>query len=175
PLNVTVRVNLTNTGEVAGNYTVVLYINGIARTNQTVAVAPGSTVAVAFRVAFSSGTHTVRVDNLSPVTLRVLTPLRVVHVDPRNGATSVSRTRTIVITFNQNIVAGTAYRSITVRTSSGRLKYIRKRISGNRLIITPVGSWSRRTRYIITVPGSSLKTGTGIALVSQFRSSFRTR
>ncbi|WP_370005742.1 DUF3344 domain-containing protein [Methanothermobacter sp. KEPCO 2] len=175
PLNVTVRVNLTNSGDVAGNYTAVLYINGIPRTNQTVTVAPGSTVAVTFRVALTAGTHTLRLDNLSQVTLRALTPLRVVSIDPRNNAAGVSRIKAIVIKFNQNIAAGTAYRSITVRTSSGRLKYIRKRISGNRLIITPVGSWNRRTRYIITVPGNSLKTGTGVALASQFRSSFRTR
>ncbi|WP_321212085.1 NosD domain-containing protein [Methanothermobacter sp. DP] len=101
--------------------------------------------------------------------------IAVTAIDPRSGATGVSRTRAIVIIFSNSILAGPSYRSITVKTSAGRLKPISKRIIGNRLIITPVGSWSARTRYIITVPRTAVKTSSGNMMAADFKSAFTTR
>ncbi|WP_367185377.1 Ig-like domain-containing protein [Methanothermobacter sp.] len=121
------------------------------------------------------------IENIAGVTLGVdftsnfTSAIAVTAIDPRNGATGVSRTKVIVITFSNSILAGPTYRSITVRTSTGRLKSISKRISGNRLYIKPVGSWSARTRYIITVPRTAVKTSAGNMMAADFKSTFKTR
>ncbi|ADL59196.1 right-handed parallel beta-helix repeat-containing protein [Methanothermobacter marburgensis] len=100
--------------------------------------------------------------------------IAVTYIDPKYGATRVSRTKIIVITFSNGIIAGPAYSKITVKTSTGRLKSISKRIIGNRLYIKPVGSWRARTKYIVTVPRTAVKTSTGNMMAADFRSVFTT-
>ncbi|MCG2828108.1 Ig-like domain-containing protein [Methanothermobacter sp. K4] len=172
PLNVTVTVKITNTGDFSKNETVLLVVNGTIVDQKTVEVDGQSTVTVTFTILLQNGTHTVTVNNMTPVNVTVFKPLSVLSVDPANGALSVSSTKRIVITFSENILAGSAYGNITVRTSSGVSKKIEKSTSGNRLYIKPVGSWSPGVRYIITVPRNSVKTVNGVTLASDFSSSF---
>ncbi|MGB9837343.1 Ig-like domain-containing protein [Methanothermobacter sp.] len=82
--------------------------------------------------------------------------------------------RTIVIIFSNTIIAGPAYSKITVKTSTGRLMSISKRIIGNRIYIKPVSRWRAHTRYIITVPRTAVKTSTGNMMAADFRSGFTT-
>ncbi|MFB2622844.1 Ig-like domain-containing protein [Methanothermobacter sp. KEPCO 2] len=172
PLNVTVTVEITNIGDFSKDEIVLLVVDGAIVDQETVEVAGQSTVTVTFSVLLQNGTHSVTVNNMTPLNVTVFKPLRVLSVDPANGTLSVSPTKKIVITFSENILNGTAYDKITVKTSSGVSKKIYKTITGNRLYITPVGGWSAGVRYIITVPRNSVKTVNGVTLTSDFSSSF---
>lgn len=172
PLNVTVTVDITNIGDFSKDEVVSLVVDGDIVDQETVEVDGQSTVTVTFSVLLQNGTYSVTVNNLIPVNVTVFKPLTVLSVDPANGTLSVSPTKKIVITFSENILDGTAYDKITVKTSSGVSKNINKAISGNRLYITPVGGWSPGVRYIITVPRNSVKTANGVTLTSDFSSSF---
>ncbi|MDI9614844.1 Ig-like domain-containing protein [Methanothermobacter sp.] len=172
PLNVTVTAKITNIGDFSKNEIVLLVVDGAIVDQKTVEVDAHSTVTVTFSILLQNGTHSVTVNNMTPVNVTVFKPLRVLSVDPPKGALSVSLTRKIVITFSENILTGTAYGNITVKTSSGVSKKISKSISGNRLYITPDGGWSPGVKYIITVPWNSVKTANGVTLTSDFSSSF---
>ncbi|WP_321211168.1 Ig-like domain-containing protein [Methanothermobacter sp. DP] len=172
PLNVTVTAEITNIGDFSKNETVLLVVNGVIVDQKIVEVDTHATVTVTFSIILQNGTHSVTVNNMTPVNVTVFKPLGVLSVDPPKGALSVSSTRKIVITFSENILAGTAYGNITVKTSSGVSKKIYKSISGNRLYITPDGRWSPGVRYIITVPRNSVKTANGVTLTSDFSSFF---
>ena len=51
---VTISINVANTGEATGSYNAVLYINGVAETSQSVSVAGGTTKNVIFKVTRSA-------------------------------------------------------------------------------------------------------------------------
>lgn len=72
PLSVTVSCKLTNTGDVAGDYTAELKINGVVVDSQLVTVGAGEakTVTFIYRLA-SAGTYNVAIDGLVPVKVSV--------------------------------------------------------------------------------------------------------
>ncbi|MGB9844898.1 MAG: DUF3344 domain-containing protein, partial [Methanothermobacter tenebrarum] len=74
PLDVTVRVNVTNTGDVAGDYTAQLKVNSQVVDEKTVTIEAGATVTVEFTRTLQAGTYNVTVDNMAPVTVTVQKP-----------------------------------------------------------------------------------------------------
>lgn len=68
PLNVTVKVNVTNTG-VAGDYTAELKINGEVKESREVTLGTGETEEVEFTCELPAGLYTITVGDLTPVTV----------------------------------------------------------------------------------------------------------
>jgi len=109
PLNVNVAVDVTNTGEVAGDYTARLMVNGAVVSQSTVTVNAGETVRVTFTRVLSRGTYNVTVDGLAPVAVTVLKPatfqLSNLRVSPVSGPAPLMITVTVRVT-NTGDLAG---------------------------------------------------------------------
>jgi len=173
PLNVTVMVDITNTGDFSKNETVILTLNGTVFDHKIVEVDGGSKVTVTFTLLLSNGVWIVGIGNTTtPVTINVTRQLKLTTIDPANGTLSVASTKKIVITFSENIAAGSAYNNITVRTSLGVIKAISKSISGNKLFIAPTGGWSPGVMYKVYLPANSVRSIAGAPLSHSFESSF---
>ena len=72
PLEVKINVTVVNTGDIEGNITVRLYINGEEVDNKTVTVGGNETKYVTFNYTFEKpGTYNVSVNNLTPKIVRV--------------------------------------------------------------------------------------------------------
>ncbi len=72
PLTIKVSVNVSNIGDLSGNYTAVLYVNGEAMKNETVEVPVGKSTEIVFNCTLSEpGIYNVTVGNLEPITVNV--------------------------------------------------------------------------------------------------------
>jgi uncharacterized repeat protein (TIGR01451 family) len=97
--------------------------------------------------------------------------LSVVDVNPADGSIDVNQNQQIVITFNEDIQAGTNYNGITVRNAATGQGYsITKTIVGNQLIIT--GKWTPGTTFEIVIPKNAVKNLNGIQNKNSFTSTF---
>ncbi|HOK72486.1 MAG TPA: DUF3344 domain-containing protein [Methanothermobacter sp.] len=109
PLNVTASCTLTNTGDVAGDYTAELKIDGIVVANQTVTVGAGETKTVTFTRTLEAGTYNITIDDLTPVTVTVLRPANItagnLTVTPTSGVAPLNVTASCTLT-NTGDVAG---------------------------------------------------------------------
>ncbi|MDI9615110.1 right-handed parallel beta-helix repeat-containing protein [Methanothermobacter sp.] len=109
PLNVNVAVDVTNTGDVAGDYTASLMVNGAVVSQRTLTVNAGETVRVTFTRVLSRGTYNVTVDGLAPVAVTVLKPatfqLSNLRVSPVSGPSPLGITVTVRVT-NTGDLAG---------------------------------------------------------------------
>jgi N-acetylneuraminic acid mutarotase len=76
--------------------------------------------------------------------------------DPANKGVSVPITKIISLTFGENIVAGTAYGSITLKKGKTSVA-LTKTISGGKLSIKPNSSLSKNSIYVLTVPAGAVK------------------
>ncbi|MDI9624778.1 MAG: pseudomurein-binding repeat-containing protein, partial [Methanothermobacter sp.] len=87
PLSIIVRVNVTNSGDVAGDYTVQLKVNNQVVDEKTVTIGPGATVTVEFTRTLQTGTYNVTVDNMAPRIISVKSGISLVQLV--NAATRV--------------------------------------------------------------------------------------
>lgn len=102
--------------------------------------------------------NTVYVDNVKIKTSDPAPYVPVVTVSsvvPGNGTENVPIDQSIVVTFDDNIEAGSAYANITVKNPGGTSMSINKTISGNKLTIT--GSWLNNILYTLTIPINGIK------------------
>lgn len=102
--------------------------------------------------------NTVYVDNVKVKTSEPEPYVPVVTVSgvvPGNGTENVPIDQSIVVTFDDNIEAGSAYANITVKNPGGTSMSINKTISGNKLTIT--GSWLNNILYTLTIPINGIK------------------
>lgn len=102
--------------------------------------------------------NTVYVDNIKIKTSEPEPYVPVVTVSgvvPGNGTENVPIDQSIVVTFDDNIEAGSAYANITVKNPGGTSMSINKTISGNKLTIT--GSWLNNILYTLTIPINGIK------------------
>jgi ribosomal protein L31 len=82
----------------------------------------------------------------------------VTAIDPVNNTINVPTNKLIKITYNEPILAGSAYSTIVLKTSSGTIIPITKTISGNVLTITMTnGTYTKGTKYTLTLPINSIK------------------
>jgi methionine-rich copper-binding protein CopC len=68
---------------------------------------------------------------------------------PTNGAINIARTKTITITFNEAIKAGSMW--IELKNSSGTTITTAKSINGKILTIDPTITLARGTRYTVLI------------------------
>lgn len=94
--------------------------------------------------------------------------------DPAKDATNVPANKIIVVTFSENILAGTNFSKISVKNSSNNQNaYIKTPvISGNRLSISRSDTWRNSTRYVVTIPAGAVKDSAGNALASSYNFAF---
>ncbi|MGE5416356.1 MAG: Ig-like domain-containing protein [Acidobacteriota bacterium] len=76
---------------------------------------------------------------------------------PANSATGVLTSKTITVTFSENVQQGTAYSNIVLKDSAGATVTVTKSISGAVLTIDPVSNLKTKTTYTLTIPASSIK------------------
>jgi PKD repeat protein len=93
-------------------------------------------------------------------------------IDPTNNAVNVPNTKTIKITFNEPVTAGSAYNNIKVINSAGAAKQMTPSTSGNVLTLTPVYNYLTGDKYTITIPANAIKDATGSGLSADYTSSF---
>ncbi len=88
---------------------------------------------------------------------------KVVKVDPKNGATKVVRSKTIKMTFNEAIKAGSNYK-IELKTNNGKKVTIKKSISGKVLTIKHA-KLAANTKYKLVLYSGSVadKAGNPVA------------
>lgn len=102
-------------------------------------------------------------------------PPAVESTDPADKATSVSVSKTIAVTFSEEIVAGAAYDSISVKDAAGNSVAVSKTISGKTLSIKPGTSLAYNTSYIVNIPAGAVKDLAGNAMTNDFTFSFTTQ
>lgn len=123
-------------------------------------VAPEGTASIYLAIynTTSPVANTVYVDNIKIKTSEPEPYVPVVTVSgvvPGNGTENVPIDQSIVVTFDDNIEAGSAYANITVKNPGGTSMSINKTISGNKLTIT--GSWLNNILYTLTIPINGIK------------------
>jgi Big-like domain-containing protein len=94
---------------------------------------------------------TVTVDTTAPAVISSI---------PANLATGVAVTASVVVTFSENIVAGSTFANIVLKKGSTDISST-KTISGNTITIVPSSSLSRNTPYIVTIPDNGVKDTAG--------------
>jgi len=97
---------------------------------------------------------------------------KITNISPTNGTVSVPSNKTIIITFNQNILQGPGYANITVKMANGTAKALNKTITGNKLYISSINGWNPGVKFTITIPKNAIKNSIGSMLASDFKSSF---
>jgi hypothetical protein len=100
----------------------------------------------------------------------------VTGTDPTNGATGVSLISPVVITFSENILAGTNYSKIYIKNlSSGAVVSIAsKTISGNTLTIKQTNPRKANTQYQVYIPASAVKDTSSNNLAAAYTYTFTT-
>ena len=109
--------------------------------------------------------------NISPWELYV-NP-KITSVSPKNGATSVSRTSTIYVQFNELIKSDTNWSKIYVKDKYGHAVSISKSISGNTLNITTPKKLSN-SYYTVYIPRAAIKDYAGNHFASAYTFKFKT-
>ena len=96
-----------------------------------------------------------------------MTPLhrKLSTVDPVNNAV-IPNSRTVKVTFNENIKAGTPW--IELKNSQGKVYSTKNTISGKTLSITPTTALPSGYKYNLVLHSNSIKdlTGNGISAYS---------
>jgi len=98
--------------------------------------------------------------------------IKINSISPANGAVSVPSNKTIIITFNQNILKGPSYANITVKMANGTVKTINKTISGNKLYIKAIYNWNPGVKFTVTIPKNAIKNSIGSMLATDYSSTF---
>ena len=110
-------------------------------------------------------TATIKIDKTAPT---------VTSSSPAKGATGVSTSSSVVLTFSENIVQGSAFSGITLKKGTSTVSTT-KTISGNKLTIKPSSSMSSATTYTVTVPAGAVKDAAGNPNAALFTYTFKTR
>jgi methionine-rich copper-binding protein CopC len=100
----------------------------------------------------------------------------VTSTSPVNGATGVSLTSPVTITFSENILAGTYFSSIYIKnlTTGSTVTLASKTISGNVLTLTQSLSRLANNSYQVYIPAGAVKDAAGNSLGSSYTTNFQT-
>ncbi|MGB9837223.1 CARDB domain-containing protein [Methanothermobacter sp.] len=104
PLDLAASAKLRNTGEVDGEYTATLYINGAAVDTRTVTVPAGGTSLIRFNHTLDTpGTYLAGIGALAPVTVRVLNEPLIsnLSVNPSSGVSTLLFNVTAMISTSE--------------------------------------------------------------------------
>ena len=102
-----------------------------------------------------------------------LTAPKVTKCDPENGIRNVAVNKDMVITFSENIAAGSAYDSIAVLDKDGNKVEITKTINGNTLTLKTNGL-AYNGSYAIVIPSKAVSDIAGNELVDAYTAKFTT-
>ena len=138
------------------------YINGLTYTitlpTNSITDTAGNTLATAFTSKFT-------VDFAKPTITRV---------NPANNKVINVANKAIVITFSENIKAGSAFSNIKVTNPDGvSVKPLYKVINGKTLTLTRNGNYINGLTYTITLPTNSITDTAGNTLATVFTSKFK--
>ncbi|UTB31574.1 MAG: chitobiase/beta-hexosaminidase C-terminal domain-containing protein [Methanobacterium sp. ERen5] len=87
---------------------------------------------------------------------------KVVSTTPKNGATAVSRSGSIVIRFSEHVTRSVNWSKVYLKNvNTGKSVSIRKLFKGNSLIIKNNQKLSANTKYKIYIPSSAIKDDAG--------------
>lgn len=103
------------------------------------------------------------------------TPPVVSSTDPANGAPGVAVSKTISVTFDEDVQAGTAYDGISVKDASGNTVAVTKNITGKVLSLKPNATLAYNTKYTVTIPAGAVKDLAGNTLAADCTFSFTTQ
>lgn len=136
----------------------------------------GNTLTITAKYNYTPGTYTIYIPNGALQSLAGNNMLincnstftvsggpKVRNVDSNNMLT----TKTIVVTFDKNILPGTAYDQIKVITSDNKAKIITKTINSNTLIITATYNYTAGI-YTLIIPVNSLVDNNGNTIVETY-------
>jgi len=138
------------------------YINGLTYT----ITLPTGSITDAAGNALSTFTSKFKVDNAKPT---------VTSVNPANNKVINMANKAIVITFSENIKAGSAFTSIKVTNANGvKVNPLYKVINGKTLTLTRNGNYINGLTYTITLPTGSITDTAGNA-ITPYTSKFTTR
>ncbi|MEW6182916.1 MAG: Ig-like domain-containing protein [Bacillota bacterium] len=98
----------------------------------------------------------------------------VLNTDPADGATGVVTTKTITVTFDVYIQAGSAYDTIALKDQSGADVAFSKSITDNVLTIDPTSLLECSVTYWVYIPALSVENLSGEPLQSDYNFSFTT-
>ncbi|MEW6182915.1 MAG: Ig-like domain-containing protein [Bacillota bacterium] len=96
------------------------------------------------------------------------------NTNPSNGAMYVPLTKTITVTFNENIQAGDNYGSITLKDSAETTVAVTKSINGAILTIDPDGNLDYSETYTVRLPAGAIEDVWGNGLAGDYTFSFTT-
>lgn len=99
---------------------------------------------------------------------------RVVSTSPRDGAVDVPVGGAITVTFSEDVQAGSAYESISVKDAAGNAVAAAKSLEGAALTLRPEGPLAYLTRYTVTIPAGAVKDLAGNLLAEDYAFSFTT-
>ena len=102
------------------------------------------------------------------------TPPTVQGTDPANGATGVPVTKTITVTFSEDVQAGANYSQINLKHQNGSDVPFTKSINGAVLTVDPDSDLANSVTYTVYVPAGSIKDLANNALASDYSFSFTT-
>ncbi|OPX84931.1 MAG: hypothetical protein A4E53_03657 [Pelotomaculum sp. PtaB.Bin104] len=111
--------------------------------------------------------------NVTPTSLTVAKYFPIVSTDPPDGATGVSISKNITVSFGENIQTGDNIGGVTL-TKDGNQVQFTYGINGNTLALYPNGL-DYSVTYAVYIPIGAIKDYGGIALTNNYSFSFTTR
>lgn len=114
--------------------------------------------------------------NFSFKTLKDTIPPKVTSTYPKNYATGVSLTSSIIINFNENIKSSTNFSKIYIKNliTGKKVTLTSKTINGKTLILKMAASRLKNNVYQIYIPASAIKDVAGNNLSTKYIFQFRT-
>ena len=101
-----------------------------------------------------------------------LMKLDVRYTDPANGAIEVPVDKTITVTYNMDVQAGTGFGAISLKTGETTVAMV-SHVSGSVLTIDPVVDLELNMAYTVTIPAGAIQKTDGTPLAS-YTFSFKT-
>ncbi len=101
-------------------------------------------------------------------------PPTVTSSDPVNNGEDIGVYRNLTINFNERIIAGPAYRQISLYDSENNLIPITTKINGRILTIDPIGNLAVNTQYTVDIPAGAVTDLAGSSMAADFSMVFTT-
>lgn len=127
--------------------------------------AAGNNLAVDYLLEFTTVNAPLPADTTPPVAT---------STDPVHQSTGIPVNKTVTVTFNENIQAGSALSGIKMTDPSGRNVSLNVSISGNKLVIKPVANLARNTKHQVWIPKSAVRDLAGNNLAVDYMLEFTT-
>lgn len=161
---------MTITSKVINSKTLTIYLKSIRSLNTTFLV-----YLLAGAVEDNAGNSLASSYTFSFKTKPEATPPKISSTKPSNNSTGVSLTSSIVITFSENIKAGSNYVGIYIKNlTTGKLVLFTKTISGKTLTLKMTTNRLSNNLYQVYLPASAVKDFYSNSLQSSYTFQFRT-